>query len=420
MSTAWNDADLERWMDACREDRELSALATATTVTFGIRAGEQNALFGFSSGQLVEPTGAADFELVAAPADWSRFFQAVPPPAYQNFFGMLMRVPGAHVEGSELAMVQHAHLVRRVLELGRTAISGRPATPAAAPPVRSKADLEPGYVRISVRGEPVEIFYEAAGAGQDVLLLHTAGADSRQYHDLMADTSLTSRCRLIAFDLPGHGRSDLLPGVPPGGYSLTTDQYATTVLAVIDALGLTAPIVSGSSMGGEICLELAHRAPDVVGGVIACEASDRVPGRKVSWAKHPLVNESVFVPEWVYGLMAPQSPEHYRRKVWWGYSQGGFGTFAGDIDFYSGDWDGRDRVGEIDTARCPVVMMTGEYDYSCTPEMSEATARKISGAVFWTMPDLGHFPMAENPPLFADHFAKALDHLGRAAPGPGE
>ncbi|MEV0698001.1 alpha/beta hydrolase [Saccharopolyspora sp. NPDC050389] len=411
MTTTWRDTDLEQWADICRSDEELSSLAAAATVTFGIRCGELHALFAFIDGRLAAPTGDPDFVLVAAPADWSKFFQSVPPPAYQNFFGMRMRVPSARVEGSELAMAQHAHIVRRVLELGRAAVSGRPAANAAHP-VRSKVHLKSGYARIDVHGEPMEVLYEEAGEGQDVLLLHTAGADSRQYHDLMADTALTSRCRLIAFDLPGHGRSDLLPGVRPGGYALTTDQYATSVLAVVDALGLASPIVSGSSMGGEICLELAHRAPGILGGVIACEASDQVPGRKVSWAKHPLVNESVFVPEWVYGLMAPQSPEHYRRKVWWGYSQGGFGTFAGDIDFYSGDWDGRDRVGEIDTSRCPVIMMTGEYDYSCTPAMSQATARKIPGAVFWPMARLGHFPMAENPPLFAEHFTKALDHLG--------
>lgn len=410
MTSTWRDTELEQWVQACRTDGELASLSAAATVTFGIRSGGQEARFGFIDGRFTESTATTDFVLIAAPLDWRRFFQAVPPPAYQNFFGMRMRVPSAQIEGSELAMAQHAHLVRRVLELGRQAISGHGEGPAA-PPVRSKVHLHSGYVRISVGGEPVELFYETAGAGPDVLLLHTAGADSRQYHDLMADTSLTSRCRLIAFDLPGHGRSDLLPGIVPGGHSLTTEQYATTILAAIEALGLASPIISGSSMGGEICLEMAYRAPDILGGIVACEASDHVPGRKVPWAKHPLVNESLFVPEWVYGLMAPHSPEHYRRKVWWGYSQGGFGTFAGDIDFYSGDWDGRDRISEIDTARCPVIMMTGEYDYSCTPAMSEATARKIPGAVFWPMPRLGHFPMAENPQLFAEHFTQALDHL---------
>lgn len=430
----WTDTTLAAWRAACSDDTELSALAVNASVTFAVRSGDQQAAFTFRAGVLAaDPAddlldGSADdvpaYILAAAPEAWAKFFQPVPPPAYQNFFGMRMRVASATVEGSELAMAQHAHISRRVLELGRAAISGGTVSsgnrdtmmnhPTDAIP--SKTNLRSGYVGVTLDGQILDLFYESVGEGQDVVLLHTAGADSRQYHDLMADPALTSRCRMFAFDLPGHGRSDLLPNTQIGDYSLTTEQYAQVILAVIDALALQSPVVSGSSMGGEICLELAYRASHkngvVLSGVIACESSDNVPGRKVNWAKHPLVNESVFVPEWVYGLMAPQSPEHYRRKVWWGYSQGGFGTFAGDIDFYSDDWDGRDRVGRIDTALCPVVMMTGEYDYSCTPAMSEATAKKIPGAIFWSMPELGHFPMAENPPLFARHFARALDQLG--------
>jgi pimeloyl-ACP methyl ester carboxylesterase len=430
----WTETTLAAWRAACSVDAELSALAVNAAVTFAIRSGDDRAVFCFREGVLVgdpadDPVGnsandaEADFTLAAAAEDWAKFFQSVPPPAYQNFFGMRMRVASAGVEGSELAMAQHAHLSRRVLELGRQAISGSSdgnvTENQSTDVMGSKAGLRSGYVQVTLDGQPLELFYEFAGEGQDVVLLHTAGADSRQYHDLMANPELTARCRMFAFDLPGHGRSDRLPNVPIGGYSLTTELYAQAIQSVIDALDLHTPIVSGSSMGGEICLEMAYRATihngpqgTRLGGVIACESSDNVPGRKVNWAKHPLVNESVFVPEWVYGLMAPQSPEYYRRKVWWGYSQGGFGTFAGDIDFYSGDWDARDRVGQIDTALCPVIMMTGEYDYSCTPAMSEATAKKIPGAVFWPMPELGHFPMAENPPLFARHFARALDQIG--------
>ena len=47
-------------------------------------------------------------------------------------------------------------------------------------------------------------------------------------------------------------------------------------------------------------------------------------------------------------------------------------------------------------------MLTGEYDYSCTVEHSAATAAKIPGVRFQAMPGIGHFPFAENPPLFAD------------------
>lgn len=108
--------------------------------------------------------------------------------------------------------------------------------------------------------------------------------------------------------------------------------------------------------------------------------------------------------------MAPHGPQRYRREVRWSYSPGGFGAFYGDIRFCSGDWDARERVADIDTRRCPVVLLTGAYDYSCTPQMSRATAERIPGAVFRVMPELGHFPMAENSPVFAEYLLHALDH----------
>lgn len=398
------------WQIACVKDRKLRGLAAGADVEFAVLSGDRRVDFVCRDGEYVQADASAPaFMLEASPEDWALFFQAAPPPAYQNFFGMRMRVESTEVRGSELAMAQHAHIVRRVLEIGRETLSGTQVEPN--PVRRSKVHLTAGYVEIAIENALVDIFYESVGEGPPVLLLHTAGADGRQYHDLMADPTLTERYRLIAFDLPGHGRSDLWPDTAPWEFSLTTNRYAEVILAVIQALGLEQPVLSGSSMGGEICLEMAWRVPEQLAGVIACEASDHVPGRNTPWARHPQVNQALFVPEWVDGLMAPQSPASCRRKVWWGYSQGGYATFAGDIDFYTGNWDGRDRVGSIDTEKCPMVLMTGEYDYSCTPAMSKATADKIAGAAFWSMPELGHFPMAENPALFAAHFRRALDYL---------
>jgi pimeloyl-ACP methyl ester carboxylesterase len=63
----------------------------------------------------------------------------------------------------------------------------------------------------------------------------------------MADPEVTAHHRVIAFDLPWHGRSS-----PPDGwwdeeYLLTTDRYVDTIMAVIDALDLDAPVVLGCS-----------------------------------------------------------------------------------------------------------------------------------------------------------------------------
>lgn len=77
---------------------------------------------------------------------------------------------------------------------------------------------------------------------------------------------------------------------------------------------------------------------------------------------------------------------HSRRTADW------LQIFHGDLDFYFGGWDGRSRIANIDTNACPVYMLTGEYDWSNTPEMSQKTADKIKGAKHKTMPNLGHFP----------------------------
>jgi hypothetical protein len=60
------------------------------------------------------------------------------------------------------------------------------------------------------------------------------------------------------------------------------------------------------------------------------------------------------VPEWIRALSAPQSPAEYVEQITWHYGQAGPQVFFGDIAFYSGEWDARERVGRIDTSRCPL------------------------------------------------------------------
>lgn len=407
----WN-AFVDCWLSACADDRELTGLSVAAEADFAVRYGQNTVAFAISDGRV--SAAAADsvpeFTLDAPACDWDEFLNAEPKPPYQSWFGMLMRVEGASVSGSELSFAQHVHVVRRVLELARETASGATAfEPENAEP---ETDARSGsYLQLAVAGRQVSVYLEQNGSDHPVVLLHTAGADSRQYRHLMNDSRLTAGHRLIAFDLPGHGKSGMLGDMRPGEQSLTTDDYAETVIALVRALGLRQPIIVGASMAGAICLEMAWCYPDEIGGVVACEASQYVEGRQVRWAKHPLINESLFVPEWVDGLMAPKSPRKHRDEIWWGYSQGGFGTFFGDILFYSGEWDARARVGEIDTARCPVAMLTGEYDYSCTPQMSQATAAEIPGATFKVMRGLGHFPHAENPCRFAGYLLPELNRI---------
>ncbi len=56
-------------------------------------------------------------------------------------------------------------------------------------------------------------------------------------------------------------------------------------------------------------------------------------------------------------------------------------------------------------------MLTGEYDFSCTPEMSEKTVKKIKVAKFTEMKGIGHFPMIEDPDLYLSYLLPVLQEI---------
>ena len=111
------------------------------------------------------------------------------------------------------------------------------------------------------------------------------------------------------------------------------------------------------------------------------------------------------------GLVGPDA----RCETLWHYMQGGPGVFKGDLYFYKLDGDIRSRVAEIDTSRCPLFLLSGEYDYSCTPEETLAVADSIPGSHVTIMKGLGHFPMSENPNEFSKHLLPVLEKIGRIA-----
>jgi pimeloyl-ACP methyl ester carboxylesterase len=265
------------------------------------------------------------------------------------------------------------------------------------------------YLALDCGGSRYRLYVEEAGQGIPLLCLHTAGADSRQYRHLLCDAEVTRRFRVIAFDLPWHGRSN-----PPerwwlSKYRLTTAAYLALIRGVWQALALVRPVVMGCSMGGAIVLKLAAEYQDELRGIIGLESGAYAPGRYNDFLHHPAIHGGELCASYTYGLNSPLSPEASRRENWWYYSQSGPGVYQGDVFFYSQDWDARDDIRRIDTARCKVSLLSGEYDYSCTPAMTEAVAEAIPGARFCLMKGMGHFPMIENYPAFRDHLLPELE-----------
>lgn len=269
------------------------------------------------------------------------------------------------------------------------------------------------YRNISIEGREHRVYVEESGKGTPVICLHTAGADSRQYRHFQNDQEFLDQFRVVAFDLPWHGKS-----LPPEGwweeeYLLTVERYTATIMAVIEQLELERPIVMGCSMGGSVVLELARVHGKKLGGVIGFSGAAKVEGRFHDWPLAPDVNSNQVVPTWTSALMAPQSPLSSRKEVWWIYSQGGPGIYRGDTYFYSNSFDLRGKEAEIDTSECPVALFTGEYDFACSAEETEETLKLIPGAVGGRMEGIGHFPISENYLVCKTHFEPVLRSMGK-------
>jgi pimeloyl-ACP methyl ester carboxylesterase len=279
-----------------------------------------------------------------------------------------------------------------------------------------------GYVYLTVDDIEYRVYVEEAGVGIPLLLQHTAGSDGRQYRHLLCDPEVTSRFRCIAYDLPYHGKS-----LPPYGvewwaqeYNLTRDRILAFPNALSDALELHRPVYMGSSMGGHAAIDLAHAFPERYRATIAVEGALRSATEYVEVGMdgirrefdNPNVSRNSIGAAMLLN-MSPYSLEPAVREVQWEYMQGGPGIFAGDLYYYYYyDHDMTpEQAAEIDTRKCMLYLLTGEYDPNTSPAETQAVADVVPGCKFIEMPKLGHFPATENYPEFRKHLLPVLDEI---------
>ncbi len=274
------------------------------------------------------------------------------------------------------------------------------------------------YLKAEIEGQPARIYVEEAGQGIPLLCLHTAGSDTRQFRGLMNDEAVTSRFRVIAFDLPAHGKSAPQAGYMERTYRLTTDAYVGAIMAVVRGLELDRPVVMGCSIGGRAVLHLLVRHADAFRAAIGLQTTRHVVGRltkyqnELQYLHRSDVHGGEAAAGLLSGIMAPQSPAQDRWDTLWYYMQSGPGIFAGDTYFYKESGNMPPEVlKSIDTRKTPLFLLTGDYDYSATPGATREVHEIIEGSQFTVMRNLGHFPMSENYPHFRTYLLPVLDQL---------
>ncbi|KHQ49822.1 MULTISPECIES: alpha/beta fold hydrolase [Mameliella] len=277
------------------------------------------------------------------------------------------------------------------------------------------------YVYLTVEGIEYRVYYEEAGEGIPIIVGHTAGSDGRQYRHMLCDEEVTKNYRVIAFDLPYHGKS-----LPPYGvrwweqeYNMTKARMMAFPNALSEALGLDRPVYMGCSMGGHLACDLASNFPDNYRATIAVEGALRSAEEYVNVGMegirkefdNPNVNRTSVGAAMMLNI-SPYAPEENVREIQWEYSCGGPGVFAGDLYYYYYDHNmSEEEARAIDTDKCMLYMLTGEYDPNTAPSDTQELADQVPGAKYWAMEKLGHFPVTEDYTKFREYLLPILEEI---------
>lgn len=107
----------------------------------------------------------------------------------------------------------------------------------------------------------MRIAYADVGAGEvPIVLVHGLSGYIPMWSKNIE--ALAQRHRVIALDLPGYGKSDK----PRANYTMSF--FAEAVRGLLDALDIGRAIFVGHSMGGQVSMHLALRAPERVDALV--------------------------------------------------------------------------------------------------------------------------------------------------------
>ncbi|MBV7495048.1 alpha/beta hydrolase [Pseudomonas sp. PDM24] len=413
--------DAQQFLAAAQADQELLYKLRDLTALIRVKLGDFAFEIEVRNGALSlvhANTSAADITVSGPDTFWSQALVADPQVGYESL--SVGQLYGATVEGDfERFLAPYQGALQRLFIVLRRSVAGDSPAPHAEPEPYWQTDNAVGrYVFVQNGSQKARVYYEEAGHGPVILVLqHTAGADSRQYRHMLANPDLQQRFRMIAWDLPSHGKS-----LPPIGSRWWEEAYRpskTELLdwstAIVKALQLDKPIYLGCSVGGQLALDLAAHHAEHYRAFVAVNGWYEIRSRgqyNNDIHRKPTTSTDFFASR-ILAATAPDAPQAAAQEVYWVYRSNFPGVYAGDNDYFMNQHDLREDGHLIDTQKTPVVVVTGEFDGSqLYPENGgAAVAKNIPGVEHIVLPGLGHFAPSDDPIRFCDAILPILDRL---------
>jgi pimeloyl-ACP methyl ester carboxylesterase len=261
-----------------------------------------------------------------------------------------------------------------------------------------------------------ELFYETAGSGPAVVLLHGGMLDQHMW-DEQFTWLVNSGLRAIRYDARGHGLSSTVTG---------DFAHHDDLCALLDALDVPSAVLVGLSHGARVALDTALAHPGRVTALAL--ASPGISGRAFT---DPFV--LAHIKEQVAAIGAPDGAERYVEhflRIWVdgphrepsavhpGFRERMRASAAANVEVHADgmgagmplEVGAADRLGEV---RVPTVVFDGDLDSRDISANAHAIALAVPGSRRVRIPGAAHMVNLENTPLF-DHelhaFLSSLDY----------
>jgi len=239
----------------------------------------------------------------------------------------------------------------------------------------------------------MKIAYQRQGSGPPVLLVHGVGGDSSHWAAIA--TQLRTRFDVIAMDVRGHGKSDLITG------AIDAHDFARDAIQVLDEAGVARCSVVGFSLGGAVALALAldftERVEKLATICTVCGRTPEEKARALERVEFLKQHGRAAIAEanrerWFTDEFRKAHPDVVDRRVAQVVDCDPASYLHAFSVFCTSDFV--DRLEEIQVS---TLIITGEHDTAATPRMARLMGERIRDSQVYVLPRLRHSLLIEAP-----------------------
>lgn len=258
-----------------------------------------------------------------------------------------------------------------------------------------------------------KLYYEVAGAGTLLVMIHAGVADSRQWDNEFAYFAQSNQ--VIRYDMRGYGKSEPVDG---------EFSHMSDLVSLLDTLGVHEPIViMGCSMGGGLAMDFALTHPSRVKALVMVDSGPSglkldtpTPSKFYDAEKAYESGDFDLVAEietqiWFDGMdRAPEQVDPTMRKLLYEMNRlalsheiKGLGTRLPNTETPAFD--------RLENLNIPVLIVVGSQDTPYILAAADYMKEKIKSAIKITLEDAAHLPNMDKPQEFQKVVEKFLSKI---------